>query len=330
MKLGLIVSIGLFVSVACVERNQVLHRINKARLEPEKEFKIWAHENNKDYLNGEPQEYESRFQIWKENLEFVYQYNSDDKNHWLGLNSLADLTQEEYRQLLGYNHDSQKEFKSEFRSEDCKYCSIPIEDLPQSIDFRAKGVVTPIKNQEQCGSCWAFSAVASIETVNALYGDTLLSLSEQEVLDCDKRDDACQGGIMDDAFEFVIINGGIDTLKNYPYEAEDERCNRRKEKRDVVNIQTFQNVLKNNETALMQAAANQVISVAIQANQRAFQMYHGGVFDAECGTTLDHGVNVVGYGVSDRGDKYWIVRNSWGEAWGDNGYILMVNSITCR
>eukprot|EP01026_Neomeris_dumetosa_P078041 TRINITY_DN842_c0_g1_i3.p1 TRINITY_DN842_c0_g1~~TRINITY_DN842_c0_g1_i3.p1 ORF type:complete len:329 (-),score=52.84 TRINITY_DN842_c0_g1_i3:210-1196(-) len=196
--------------------------------------------------------------------------------------------------------------------------------------MRKKGYVTPIKNQEQCGSCWAFSATASIESINAIYGEPLISLSEQEIMDCDSDDSSCQGGEMDDAFEFVINNGGLDTLKDYPYLAENERCSTKKEGRHVVTIQDYEDVVENNETALKEAAAVQVVSVAIEADQRAFQMYSGGIFDGDCGTNLDHGVNIVGYGVARRHEKYWIVRNSWGDQWGEHGYIYMKRDIPAK
>eukprot|EP01026_Neomeris_dumetosa_P028173 TRINITY_DN2283_c0_g1_i4.p1 TRINITY_DN2283_c0_g1~~TRINITY_DN2283_c0_g1_i4.p1 ORF type:complete len:485 (-),score=58.79 TRINITY_DN2283_c0_g1_i4:299-1708(-) len=330
-KMSAIVLVWVGVLSAVVlgaDRSVSLLVINKAKADPETEFFNWVLEHNKGYINN-AEEYDRRYKVWLENLEYVHGYNSDEKSHWLGLNSLADLTLEEYSQFyLGYDPNSDVELKSELKSSDCKYCSIPIDDLPKDVDFRKKGVVTNVKNQEQCGSCWAFSSIAAVESVNAIYGEPLVSLSEQELMDCDYHDHACQGGLMDFAFQFIIENNGIDTFKDYPYLAEDERCNVNKEHRDIVTIQSYQDVPKNNETALMQAAANQVISIAIQANQRPFQLYSGGVFDDECGTSLDHGVVIVGYGVEDEsGVSYWIVRNSWGPQWGDSGYIKMRKDI---
>eukprot|EP01025_Chloroclados_australasicus_P052650 TRINITY_DN6146_c0_g1_i1.p1 TRINITY_DN6146_c0_g1~~TRINITY_DN6146_c0_g1_i1.p1 ORF type:complete len:474 (+),score=43.42 TRINITY_DN6146_c0_g1_i1:155-1576(+) len=312
------------------QREEALLGIRNARRNPVDQFYKWVQEQNKHYSNDSV-EYNRRFQIWKDNVEFVYRYNSPEKKHWLGINSMADLTQEEYRaKYLGFNAESALDNtqQSNQKPRHCKYCHIPIDDLPKSVDFRQQGVVTNIKNQEQCGSCWAFSATASVESVNAQFGEPLISLSEQEILDCDHAEDACQGGTMDAAFKFVIQNRGLDTYQNYKYIAQDERCNIKKEDQRIVTIQKFQDVPENNETALMQAAANQVISVAIEADQRPFQMYKGGIFqDTSCGTSLDHGVNIVGYG-SQEGTSYWIVRNSWGSAWGDNGYILMEKDIS--
>eukprot|EP01025_Chloroclados_australasicus_P027802 TRINITY_DN2750_c2_g1_i1.p2 TRINITY_DN2750_c2_g1~~TRINITY_DN2750_c2_g1_i1.p2 ORF type:complete len:465 (-),score=50.01 TRINITY_DN2750_c2_g1_i1:323-1717(-) len=314
-------------TVQATDRQSNMEHINRAKMSPQAEFQQWVVKHGKGYIDDE-EEYNMRFQIWQDNLEFVHGYNSPDKTHWIGMNSLADLTLEEYRyKYLGYDGASASLKVSE-SSADCMYCSIDIDDLPESVDMREKGVVTVIKNQAQCGSCWAFSAIAAVESINALYGEPLVSLSEQEVMDCDAVDDSCEGGLMDNAFDFVIGNGGVDTLEDYQYIAEDEKCDVNKEGRKVVTIQGYQDVPKNNETALMQAAANQVIAIAIEADQMPFFLYVGGIFDDECGTILDHGVDIVGYGVDeDFGVDYWIIRNSWGIGWGDNGYIKMRKDI---
>ena len=199
-----------------------------------------------------------------------------------------------------------------------------VEGLPRSVDWRTKGVVTPVKNQGQCGSCWAFSATGSMEAQHALAKNKLLNFSESQIVDCDSADAGCGGGFMDDAFKYVISAGGIESEKAYPYLPEDEKCTFNAS-RIVAHFKGYQDV-KGGEEGLKQAVA-QVgpVSVAIDASGMDFQLYKKGVYySPSCSPTfLDHGVLVVGYGTTKNGTDYWVVKNSWGSSWGDNGYILM-------
>ncbi|KAM3200112.1 hypothetical protein P3L10_032473 [Capsicum annuum] len=179
------------------------------------------------------------------------------------------------------------------------------------MDWRKKGVVTGIKDQGQCGCCWAFSVVAATEGINKIKTGKLISLSEQELVDCDTSSNmGCEGGLMDDAFKFIIKNHGLTTESNYPYEETDGTCKTGKESNHAAKITT-----------------NQPVSVAIDANASDFQFYSSGVFTGECGTELDHGVTAVGYGETSDGMEYWLVKNSWGTGWGENGYIRMQRNI---
>ena len=166
-----------------------------------------------------------------------------------------------------------------------------------------------------------------MEGINAIKTGKLVSLSEQELIDCDtSRDNGCHGGLMDFAFKFIISNGGLDTEDDYRYKAEDRKCKVDKEARHVVSIDGYEDVPPNDEAALKQAVAAQPVSVAIEADQRAFQLYAGGVFDGTCGTALDHGVLAVGYG-SQAGQDFWVIKNSWGPAWGDRGFIKLARNL---
>ncbi|CDP06286.1 unnamed protein product [Coffea canephora] len=188
--------------------------------------------------------------------------------------------------------------------------------VPASMDWRKKGAVTGVKDQGQCGCCWAFSAVAAMEGINQLTTGKLISLSEQELVDCDTagEDEGC----------------GLTTETNYPYQGTDGTCNANKEANHAAKITGYEDVPANSEAALLKAVANQPVSVAIDASGSAFQFYSSGVFTGDCGTELDHGVTAVGYGTSTDGTKYWLVKNSWGTSWGENGYIRMQRDIDAK
>ncbi|KAF3948663.1 hypothetical protein CMV_025366 [Castanea mollissima] len=201
------------------------------------------------------------------------------------------------------------------------------EELPESVDWREKGAVVDVKDQGQCGSCWAFSTIGAVEGINKIVTGDLISLSEQELVDCDQTyNQGCNGGLMDYAFQFIINNGGIDSEEDYPYKARDGSCDPNRRNARVVTIDGYEDVPTNDEKALMKAVANQPVSVAIEAGGRAFQLYDSGIFTGLCGTQLDHGVVAVGYG-TENGVDYWLVRNSWGSDWGEKGYIKLERNV---
>ena len=196
--------------------------------------------------------------------------------------------------------------------------------LPDSLDWRDVNAVTPVKNQGQCGSCWSFSATGAMEGAWAIKNEELVSLSEQLLMDCsvDYGDYSCNGGEMESAFEFAIDNG-MCSEEQEPYLAKDEDCM-------YCNPQIYFSdcvrVTPNNEIHLKEAVSRGPVSVAIQADTKTFQFYSGGIISGDsCGTNLDHGVLIVGYGEED-GEKYWIVKNSWGVSWGENGYVRISRS----
>ncbi|KAK7269863.1 hypothetical protein RIF29_22641 [Crotalaria pallida] len=276
-------------------------------------------------------EKERRFETFKDNVRFIVEHNSATTNrtYKLGLNKFADLTNEEYRKMyLGtrMRRSQQQGFLSGSRKSGL-YAYKDGEELPSFVDWREKGAVAPVKDQGQCGSCWAFSTVAAVEGINQIVTGELISLSEQELVDCDKKYNmGCNGGLMDYAFEFIVKNGGIDTEEDYPYRARDHTCDPNRKNARVVTIDGYEDVPPNDEQSLKNAVAHQPVSVAIEAGGRAFQLYDSGVFTGICGTELDHGVTVVGYGTED-GKDYWLVKNSWGPEWGESGYIKMERSI---
>lgn len=175
------------------------------------------------------------------------------------------------------------------------------------------------------GCCWAFSAVAAMEGINQIAHKKLVSLSVQELVDCDTKgeDHGCEGGLMDDAFKFIMQHKGLTSEANYPYREMDGSCDRNEEQSPAAMITGYEDVPVNNEKALLNAVTHQPISVAIDASGAAMQFYSSGIFTGDCGTELDHGVTAVGYGITAQGTKYWLVKNSWGNSWGEDGYIRM-------
>lgn len=183
--------------------------------------------------------------------------------------------------------------------------------------------MSPVKNQGNCGSCWAFSAVASLEGRNALKTGKLVELSEQNLMDCSKSygDESCEGGLMDNAFKYIVENGGVDTEAAYPYEARDESCHFNPSAVGAT-MRNYTDIPANDEESLANAVAQGPVSVAIQATFW-LQFYHKGVFkDHFCShpARLNHGVTAVGYG-TDNNKDFWIIKNSWGKRWGEHGYV---------
>jgi len=283
-------------------------------------YESWVVEHGKQY--NAIGERERRFEIFKDNLNFIDEHNAaGDESYKLGLNKFADLTNQEYRSTyLGLKMDRNPRLSS-------RYAVLEGEELPETVDWRKKGAVVGVKDQGSCGSCWAFSTIAAVEGINQIITGDLISLSEQELVDCDKSyNEGCNGGLMDYAFQFIINNGGIDSEADYPYKERDGQCDQYRKNAKVVSIDDYEDVPANDEKALQKAVANQPISVAIEAGGRAFQLYQSGIFTGRCGTALDHGVTAVGYGTENDKD-YWIVKNSWGGSWGEEGYIRMERNV---
>jgi C1A family cysteine protease len=266
------------------------------------------------------------FRAFTQNDAIIQQHNSQDgQSFTLGHNAFSDLTNDEFETTMlsrGYNPSSVGREKNYDRS-----LSDParVAAAPDSIDWTTLGAVTPIKNQGQCGSCWAFSTVMALEGALFVSTKKLTSLSEQDLVSCDHNgDQGCNGGLMDNAFKWVEENG-ICTEADYAYTSGTgvtgdcvSTC------KPYMAITNFTDVTPQDEDALKVAVAQQPVSVAIEADKPIFQLYKSGVLkSAYCGTQLDHGVGVVGYGTTDDSFKtdYWKVKNSWGASWGMDGCV---------
>ncbi|XP_042397930.1 senescence-specific cysteine protease SAG39-like [Zingiber officinale] len=288
----------------------------------------WMAEHGRVYRDEA--EKRRRFNIFKSNVELIDSFNAAAGKHkyTLGVNQFADMTNEEFKAShTGFRNviAARPVRKGGFRYEN-------VSATPASVDWRAEGAVTPVKDQGSCGSCWAFSAVAAVEGITKLTAGELISLSEQELVDCDVEggDQGCSGGLMDYAFEFIIGNGGLATEAQYPYQGVDGDCSEEKSSPSAAAIGGYEDVPADDEASLRKAVAHQPVSVAIEAGGFDFRFYNGGIFTGECGTYLDHGVTAVGYDEASDGTKYWVVKNSWGEDWGEEGYIRMERDVDAK
>jgi C1A family cysteine protease len=263
-------------------------------------------------INVGAAENDYRFKVFSTNYNRIIGHNMKlGKSYKLGLNAFTHLTQEEFTAThLGF-----KVPKNLRRNT----TSLPTSNLKASVDWRAQ--LNAIKDQGQCGSCWAFSAVGALEGVHSIKKGNLYNLAEQELVDCSGSygNEGCNGGLMDYAFQYVIDNKGLAAQNDYPYTAADGDCQTVTARSGPVT--SFVDVTPNSADALKAAINQHPISVAIEADTFTFQAYTSGVInDDSCGTQLDHGVVAVGYDDAAN-PPYYLVRNSWGTSWGDAGHV---------
>jgi C1A family cysteine protease len=258
------------------------------------------------------------------NMDFIERHNAspEGKHYQMKMNQFGHLTFAEWKDHvrlgLGFRQQDESEYKHQLSGR----------KAADSIDWVSKGAVTGVKDQGQCGSCWSFSTTGALEGAYQLKYGNLESFSEQNLVSCDNVDAGCNGGLMDNAFKWTKQNGGLCTEKDYPYTSGTSKQNGECKQgtcdlNSKVAPQSYTDVQKNSESALVDALNKQPVSIAIQANQPAFQFYSSGVMTGTCGTRLDHGVLAVGYGTYEDGTDYYKVKNSWGPTWGMDGYILL-------
>ncbi|KAM0941075.1 putative actinidain [Dioscorea sansibarensis] len=286
-------------------------------------YEGWLVRHNKSY--SDLSEKERRYEIFKDNLKHIDKHNAGNHTYTLALNVFADLTVEEYRATYLRTLPPRKWKEME---NDSDTFNDNVDAVPDSIDWRDKGAITPVRNQGGCYSCWAFAVLTTVEAVNHKVTGDLVTLSEQQLVDCFNK--GCQPSYLDEAYQYIIDNGGVDTDADYPYKAKySNSCDTTKEGNKVVTIDGYRMVRRNNENALKVAVADQPVSAAVEGYGQNFQLYGNGIFTKFCGTKVDHAVALVGYD-SESGKDYWIVRNSWGDGWGENGYMKLERNIQSR
>ncbi|KAK9073557.1 hypothetical protein SSX86_007881 [Deinandra increscens subsp. villosa] len=289
-------------------------------------YERWRNHHNVAEVN--PREKAQRFNVFKTNVQHVHKTNKMNKPYTLKLNKFATMTNHEFRSTYAGSKIKHYRTLRGARNSMLRFMYENATNLPTAIDWRARNAVTPPKDQGLCGGCWAFSTVVAVEGINAIRTNKLVSLSEQHLIDCETGfNEGCGGGLMEPAFIFIKESGGLAAEENYPYTSFTGTCDRSKIGNQVVTIDGYEDVPENNEGALLKAVANQPVSAAIEANGHDFQFYSKGVFTGGCGVDVNHAVAVVGYGETPEGTKYWIVKNSWGPHWGENGYIRLQRGV---
>lgn len=307
MFTNLLIFISLFTSIKSYEDDW-------------KKFTSFQQQFNKVYSNLD--EVERRFTIFKNNLKTITTHNSlFNQNFTLGVNQFTDLTSDEFRKQYTTNIDTK------VSNYGCKTFTNSTTNIPISMDWRKKNAVTSVKDQGQCGSCWAFSSTGSAEGAWSIKTGNLIELSEEQLVECatgiQYGSHGCQGGQMEGAFKYLIQNGQC-ALSEYPYTS--SKTSDCKSCTKVAHFESCYNVKPDDQIVLKVAVAQQPISVAIEADTRYFQSYTGGIIDSSsCGTSLDHGVLIVGYG-EENGIKYWLLKNSWSQTWGEEGYFKILRS----
>lgn len=264
-------------------------------------------------------EYTLRKDLFEIKDLLIRAHNSRPSNFSLGHNKFSDWTKEEMEVLYGDKSSS---------AESNAYCLPPPSgykapsSTPDYVNWAEAGMTTPIKDQGSCGSCWTFATTGTVEAANAIFGSGLVSLAEQELVDCVTVDNGCGGGMTYDAYTYLISHKAY-LEDDYPYTATDGTCTYDESKASDISLSSYVCVEPQTPEGMKPAVAQQPVAISIDAGSSVFHNYSGGVLDSEdCGISTNHAVSIVGYGTdSDSGLEYWLVRNSWGESWGDNGYI---------
>jgi len=274
------------------------------------------------------QELETRFQIFSANLRTILAHNLDHRqNFTMAVNQFSDLTAAEFKEKYVGGLKPKGSFVGSYG---CKSFSSSASDAPVAVDWRSKGAVTLVKDQGQCGSCWTFSATGAVEGAWAISTGKLVDLSEQQLVDCatgiSYGSHGCSGGQMEGAFKYIVEHGQC-LFSEYPYTSGETKISGTCQKcSTVAHVSSCSDVKPNDQLSLKAAVAQQPIAIAIEADTRYFQSYSSGVLtSASCGTNLDHGVLIVGYG-NEKGIDYWLVKNSWSAMWGDGGYVKIARS----
>jgi cathepsin F len=284
----------------------------------------WANKHQKVYSNIS--ELVSRFQIYRDNLsklQTIHSLGESEKNT-MGVTQFFDLTAQEFsEQYLNLKITHMDKLKAKSSTNTLVARDEPV---PESFDWREQGAVTSVKNQGSCGSCWAFSAIGNIEGQLQIKTGKAVDLSEQQLVDCDKVDQGCSGGLMEDAYKYLMQAGGVDSNESYPYNGRGNTCNY-KPTASAAQVSGY-NFAGTQDEEQIKAILHQTGPLAIAMNATPLQFYFGGIytpwFSWTCSpSSINHGILLVGYGV-EKSKPYWIVKNSWGSGWGEKGFFRIV------
>ncbi|XP_043798032.1 cathepsin L [Apis laboriosa] len=323
MKLFLILFITIFTTVHAVSFFELVNQ----------EWMTFKMEHKKVYKSDVEERF--RMKIFMDNKHKIAKHNSNYEmkkvSYKLKMNKYGDMLHHEFVNILnGFNKSINTQLRSERLPVGASFIEPANVVLPKKVDWRKEGAVTPVKDQGHCGSCWSFSATGALEGQHFRRTGVLVSLSEQNLIDCSGKygNNGCNGGLMDQAFQYIKDNKGLDTEASYPYEAENDKCRYNPANSGAIDVGYID--IPTGDEKLLKAAVATIgpVSVAIDASHQSFQFYSEGVYyEPECSSEeLDHGVLVIGYGTDENGQDYWLVKNSWGETWGNNGYIRMARN----
>ena len=289
----------------------------------------------KDHELYKSKSIENVFNKWLENDKFIESTNQHNLTYSLGHNLYSGLDSSEFNEFMGFKNNRMYLKEKTLRHlrgifDEPNYNMMYYNNLPVAIDWVKTGAVTPVKDQGQCGSCWSFSTTGALEGAYKIKTGNLESFSEQQLIDCDLgpgSNHGCNGGIMDSAFSWISSNNGLCTEDSYPYKSGTTKTNGSCQKSCKLvtgsKIVKYSDVTPSSDIAMMSALTHQPVSIAIEADQKEFQLYKSGIFTGPCGTNLDHGVLVVGYGTDENGNDFYKVKNSWSSSWGEEGYIKL-------
>lgn len=297
-------------------------------------FQQWSVDHNIELPSVEDGRFMHMLANWRDNDHLIAETNAKNLSYTLGHNQFSAFNREEFRALMNFEYNSA--LIGETKTSLGLSMDLDLDlDLslkaPASVDWRSKGAVTPVKDQGSCGSCWSFSTTGALEGAYAIKNSNLVSFSEQQLVDCDYiraggTSLGCNGGDMSSAMDWIGKNNGLCTESAYPYVSGTTKTNGACQKSCSIvsgsDVSKPVAVAANSDSAMMTAIAQQPVSIAIEADQSSFQLYKSGVFTGSCGTNLDHGVLLVGYGSSSNGD-YYILKNSWSTSWADGGYMYI-------
>jgi C1A family cysteine protease len=267
-------------------------------------------------------EFLHRLQIFSDNVDMIETHNKGTSSFKMEVNEFTHMTWSEFREhfSMGGTRPPIQNLRAGGKP------FVGTSSNPSSVDWTTQGAVTPVKDQGNCGSCWSFATTGSIEGAYKIKYGSLISQSEQNLVDCDVVDSGCNGGWMDRAYGWMKRNGGICTEADYPYTsgttAKAGSCQTTCTKDSKTAPSDWTDVTPGSVSAMESAVAQQPVAIAVAVNN-AFQFYSSGVYSDTCGDDINHGVLTVGYG-TDGGMDYWKVKNSWGASWGEDGYIRVL------